>query len=100
MSCWMSSSRVQIDLHRPVDLLRDLHGLGDAVHLEPAAEAAAEQMVVDHDLLRRQAGHLARRRPGRGSATWVPTQMSQPSLRTWTVQFIGSIVACARNGSW
>ena len=30
----------------------------------------------------------------------VPTQMSQPSLVTCTVQFIGSIVACARNGCW
>ena len=31
---------------------------------------------------------------------WLPTQTSQSSLRTWTVQFIGSIVACARNGTW
>jgi hypothetical protein len=32
----------------------DLHGLGD----ETAADAATEQVVVDPDLLRRQAGHL------------------------------------------
>jgi len=30
----------------------------------------------------------------------VPTHTSQPSLRTCTVQFIGSIAACARNGTW
>src|SRR6266566_2193108 len=28
--------------------------------------------------------------------TCVPTQMSQPSRRTWTVQLTGSIVACVR----
>src|SRR2546422_3015810 len=29
--------------------------------------------------------------------TCVPTQTSQPSGRTWTVQFTGSMVACARS---
>ena len=62
MSCWMSSSRVQIDLHRAIDLAGDLHRLGDAVDIEPAAEAAAEQVIVDLHLLRRQAGDLRGRR--------------------------------------
>ena len=87
-------------LHRPVDLLGDLHRLGDAVDLEPPAEAAAEQVVVDADLLRRQPGDLGGGRLGCVLATCVPTQTSQPSLRTCTVQFIGSMVAWARNGSW
>ena len=46
------------DLDRPVDLLSDAHGLRDIVHLEPPAEAAAEQMIVDDDLLERQARDL------------------------------------------
>ena len=56
----MSSSRVQIDLDGPVDLLRDAHGLGDVVHFEPPAEAAADQVIVDDDFLRRQARQLRR----------------------------------------
>jgi hypothetical protein len=32
--------------------------------------------------------------------TCVPSQMSQPFSRRSTVQFIGSIVAWARNGIW
>ena len=51
MSCWMSSSRVQTTLTGSFDLLGDLHRLRDEVDLEPAAEAAAEQMVVDRDLV-------------------------------------------------
>ena len=39
-------------------MLGDLHRLGDEIHLEPPAEAAAEQMVMHPDLLGRQAGHL------------------------------------------
>ena len=50
------------DLDGPVDLLRDAHGLPDIVHLEPPAEAAAEQMIVDDNLLERQARHLRRDR--------------------------------------
>ena len=50
------------DLHRAVDLLRDLDGANDAVGLQPPAEAAADQMIVDHDLVQRQAGGLRRRR--------------------------------------
>src|SRR4030095_15656974 len=43
-------------LHRTVHLLCDLDRANDAVGIEPAAEAAANQMVVDHTLLDRQAG--------------------------------------------
>ena len=49
-------------LDRAVDLLRDAHRLGDVVHLEPPAEAAADQMIVDDDLLERKARHLRRDR--------------------------------------
>ena len=38
-------------LHRPLHLLRDLHGAHGPVVLEAAAESAAEQMIVDADLL-------------------------------------------------
>ena len=34
------------------------------------------------------------------ASTWLPTQISQVSLRTCTVQFIGSSAAWARNGTW
>ena len=43
------------DLHRTVDLHGDLNRAGDAVDLEPAAEAAADQVIVDHDLVQRQS---------------------------------------------
>jgi hypothetical protein len=46
------------DLHRPVNLLCDRNGLGDAVHVEPAAKAAAEQMIVHLDLVGREPSHL------------------------------------------
>ena len=52
------------DLHRAVDMLGDLDGADDAVGLQPPAEAAADQMIVDHDLVQRQAGGLRRRRLG------------------------------------
>ena len=40
-------------LDRTIDLLGDLHRLGDEIHLEPPAEAAAKQMVMHPDLLGR-----------------------------------------------
>ena len=45
-------------LHRAGDLFRDLHGPGDEIHLEPPAEAAAQEMVVHVDLGLRQPGHF------------------------------------------
>ena len=44
--------------------MRDLNRASDAIDLEPAAEAAADQMIVDHDLVQRQAGGLRGRRLG------------------------------------
>ena len=44
------------DLHRPIHLLRDLDGEDVAVDIEPPAETAADQMVVDLDRLLGQAG--------------------------------------------
>jgi hypothetical protein len=45
-------------LHRTVDLLRDLNGADRTVSLEPPAKAAADQMIVDDDLLGRQTRRL------------------------------------------
>ena len=50
------------DLDGPAHLLRDLHGAQRTVVLEPAAESAAQQVVVDTYLLARQAGELHDRR--------------------------------------
>ena len=50
------------DFHRPLDLFRDAHGLGDVVVFEAPTEPAAQQMVVYHDLVERQAGDLGGRR--------------------------------------
>src|SRR6202045_344282 len=53
-------------LDRPFDLFGDLDCLGDAVHLQPPAKAAAQQVIVNYDLVTRQAGHLGSR--GLGAA--------------------------------
>src|SRR5713101_8115771 len=50
------------DLDRTVDVLGDLDGATDAIDLQPPAESAAEQMIVDDDLLQRDARSLCRRR--------------------------------------
>jgi hypothetical protein len=76
----------------------DLNRAGDAIALQPTTKPTADQMIVGNDLVQRQACGLRRRLDSRDG--WLPTQTSQPSLRTCTVQFIGSIVACARNGTW
>src|SRR5258706_3983302 len=43
-------------------MLRDLDSPTDAVNLQAPAEAAADQVIVDHDLVQRQAGGLGGRR--------------------------------------
>ena len=53
-------------LDRPVHLLGDLHGGVDHVHLQPAAEAAADEVVVHGDFVERQSGDLRRDRLGPG----------------------------------
>src|SRR3981189_3548471 len=87
------------ELDGTIDVLGDLDRANDAIDLEPPSEAAAEQMVVHHDLVQRHAGGFRCCRLG-SRQTWLPTQISQPSLCTCAVQFIGSMVACARNGTW
>src|ERR1700730_16328793 len=49
------------DLHRPIHLLGDAHGLDHAVDIQAPAEAAAEILVVNPDFVLRQAGNLAGR---------------------------------------
>ena len=87
------------DLHRPVDLLGDLHRLRDEVHLEPAAEAAAEEVVVHHDLLQRQAGDLRGDGLRPADDLRADPDVAAVLARHATVQLIGSMVAWARNGS-
>ncbi len=41
-----------------VDVLRDLDCATDTIGLQSPAEAAADQMIVEHDLVQRQAGGL------------------------------------------
>ena len=97
MSCWISSSRVHTTLTGPSTCLAMRTALVDHVRLEPAAEAAAEQMVVHGDLLDGRPAALAAAACTR-VMTCVPIQTSHaPGVRC-TVQFIGSMVACARNG--
>jgi len=45
-------------LYGTIDLLRHAHGLFDAVDIEPATEAATEQLVVHGHLRERQTGDL------------------------------------------
>ena len=45
-------------------MLRNLDGANDAIDLQPPAKAAADQMIVDHDLVQREASGLRRRRLG------------------------------------
>ena len=86
------------DLHGTIDLLGDLDGADRAVGLEPPAEAAADQMIVDDDLLGRQAGGLRSHRLDARDRLGADPDLAF-ILRKCTVQFIGSIVACARNGT-
>ena len=62
MSCWMSSSRLQTTLTGSFDCLAISAACSDEVELEPAPEAAAEQMIVN--------AHLA---PARGRAPSTTT---------------------------
>jgi hypothetical protein len=49
------------DLHRTVDMLRDLDRPSNTVRFQPAAEPVADQMVVDHDLVQRHIHYLCGR---------------------------------------
>ena len=87
------------DLDRPIDVLRDRDRLGDKVDLEPPAEAATQEVVVHPHLFRWKAGHLGGDRLGAGRHL-RPHPHVAAVRRTCTVQLTGSMVACARNGSW
>jgi hypothetical protein len=54
------------DFHRSIHLLRNLDGEDAAVDIQPSAEAAAEQMIVDLDRILRQAGELSNHGLGQG----------------------------------
>src|SRR5262249_21164785 len=48
------------DLHGPIDMLGYLDRPNDAIDLQAPAKAAAEQMIVDNDLVEREARCLGR----------------------------------------
>ena len=52
------------DFDGAIKMLSDLDGSNDAIDLQPPAKTAADQMIVDHDLIQRQAGGLCRCRLG------------------------------------
>jgi len=84
MSCnngYLIHHAVPHDLDWAVHVLRDLNGADDTVDVEPPSEPAANQMIVDHDLIQRQTCGFRRCAWARAKAC-VPTQISQPSLRT------------------
>ena len=85
-------------LDRTIDVLCDFNSASDAVDLQPPAEPAPDQVIVDQDFFQRQTGSLRRRRLGSRQHLGANPNLAASS-RTWTVQFIGSIVACARNGT-
>jgi len=58
----MSSSRVHTTLTGPSNLLGDSDRRNHHVRLELAAEAAAEQMIVDDHFLDRESGRFRRLR--------------------------------------
>ena len=66
MSCWMSSSRLQTTFTGPSTCCAILTASSGAVDLEPPAEAAAEQVVVDPDRVLRQPGDLGDHGLGQG----------------------------------
>ena len=87
------------DLHRLADGLRRFDRVGDEVGFAAPAEPAAEIRRVDLDLVGRKTAGRDRRLVRSASVpASAPTRRSR-SARTSAVQFIGSIVACARNGT-
>ena len=64
MSCWISSSRVHTTFTGPSTCLAISTARMTPSVSEPPAEAAADQMIVDDDLVQRQARGLRRRRLG------------------------------------
>ncbi len=52
------------DLDRTIDVFGDFDSASDAVDLQPPAEPAADQVIVDHDFFQRQTDSLRRRRLG------------------------------------
>ena len=74
-----------------VDVFGDLDGALDAVALQPPAEAAADQMVVHHDLVQRQAGDLRGRALGAGERL-----IADPDLATVR----GEHEPCSSSAPW
>jgi len=93
--CWISSSRVQTTSpdHRPAWRSEQR---GDAVDLEPCAEAAASRWFVHHDLVQR------RRRSSPPPPGLAHDLAADPDfaavLAPCAVQFIAPWSACARTG--
>jgi hypothetical protein len=86
------------DLNRSADRFLNFHGLGDKILFRAAAKSTTEISSVNAHLLGLQtsdlcAGVLI------GGLKLVGAEMSQPSARTSATQFMGSMLAWARNGT-
>src|SRR5208337_5557148 len=63
------------DLHRTVHMHGDLDSAGDAINFEPTTKTAADQMIVDHDLVQRES-----RRFGRSGLGSSDSLIADPNL--------------------
>jgi len=63
-----------------IDLHGDLDRASDAVDLQPPAEAAADQVIVNHHLVQRQPGGFCPAVAWARARAWLPTQTSQAVL--------------------
>ena len=97
MSCWMSSSRLQTTFTGPSTCCATL-----TARAVPSTSSRRPKPPPKRWLWTLTASFgspvMSATTAWVRAGAWVPTQMSQPSPRTWAVQFIGSIVAWARNG--
>ena len=82
--------------HRPLHGFGDGDGLRDLIIRVAAAETAADEGVVDINLLRLQAGEAALPHGALLPQYCVPTHTSSRSGCKCTVAFIGSIGECER----
>ncbi len=80
-------------------LLRDLHDLLDVILRAAAAPEAAAEVVAEHFALReRHAGGFGQRGERAFRILRADPCLPARSAETRAVQFIGSMVACARKG--
>ena len=98
MSCWMSSSRVQITFTGPSTfwaMRTDFTTMSvSSLRPKPPPSIWLWKLILSgvvSSVLAAAATALV--------CTWLPPHISQPPSFTWTVKFCGSIGACDRNGN-